>query len=566
MAELGAVAVSVRRKAYPLINRALPAGCRIILSRIINSRKRAADKLHREESIDRAYRDILTLINHDWFSIEDLTVAALAQINAHVPIIYGVCFLMKEEGLVPLSSMGVTLPSSVGQIVKNSLERNELIHLHSAPPDSLLSVSNSEKIIIPNEIIAVPLTVKNGVVAMLELASLHGFGETDLRIIDRIAAPLGSGINSIKSGLILMTLLEERNRIFNLSLDMISVSGFDCCFKVLNPAWEKNLGWSYNDLMAKPFLDLVHPDEREAAANASEQLRSGQHLVNFENRCLCRDGSYKWLSFNSYPLVEERLVFSIARDVTAQIIQQRETSETNRLLEKAVRVKSDFLANMSHELRTPLNAIIGFSEVLQDQLCGPINPKQLEYVNNIHISGKHLLTMINDILDLSRVESVNPELHPGVFSLRESLNETLNLLREKSDKNALSIQINLDPEADVRITADQKKFKQIMFNLVSNAIKFTPAGGAVDVSAHLTGTFIEISVADNGIGIKESEIGNLFQAFTQLESVYTREYQGAGLGLALTKQLVELHGGAIRVESLFGSGSRFSFTIPLRKL
>lgn len=268
-----------------------------------------------------------------------------------------------------------------------------------------------------------------------------------------------------------------------------------------------------------------------------------------------------WFAYQRSKMINSRK--KVADDLQ---IQQTETAESNRLLEEAVRVKYDFLANMSHELRTPLNAVIGFSEVLQDQLCGPINPKQLEYVNDIHSSGKHLLTMINDILDLSRVESGNLELHLGVFSLREALNDTLNLLREKGDKNALSLQINLDPEADVRITADQKKFKLIMFNLVSNAVKFTPAGGAVDVSAHLTDNYIEISVADSGIGIRESEIGNLFQTFAQLDSLYTREYQGAGLGLALTRQLVDLHGGTIRVESLYGSGSRFIFTVPLRKL
>jgi signal transduction histidine kinase len=243
--------------------------------------------------------------------------------------------------------------------------------------------------------------------------------------------------------------------------------------------------------------------------------------------------------------------------------QQKETSESNRLLEKAVRVKSDFLTNMSHELRTPLNSVIGFSEVLQDQLCGPINEKQQEYIKNIHTSGKRLLTMINDILDLTRMESGNLELHTSSFSLRESLNDSLMMLKEKAEKSALHLNLEIAPEADIHIAADQRKLKQIMFNLISNAVKFSPAEGTVVVGAVKEGDFVEISVTDSGIGIKENEIPDLFKAFTQMESVYTKAYQGTGLGLALARQLVELHGGTIRVESNFGAGSRFSFTLPL---
>jgi PAS domain S-box-containing protein len=459
---------------------------------------------------------------------------------------------------------------------------------------------------VPKEIIAVPLTIKNQVVAILELASRHGFSETEMRIITRIAPALGIAINSIKSGLALMALLEERNRIFNLSLDMICVSGFDGYFKQLNPAWEKTLGWSSTELMNKPILDLVHPKERKAFAGTAESLASGQALVNYEARYLCLDGSYTWMSFNSYPLVEEELVFSIARDVTAQkmleqditdrslqlettnhelhiineesqtlnrelqILNERltahqiETARSNQLLEKALKAKSDFLANMSHELRTPLNSVIGFSEVLQDQLCGPINQKQLDYVNNINTSGKRLLTIINDILDLSKAESGALELQLSAFSLRECLESSLLMFREKADKRLIKLRVDLAHEADIRIEADLGMLKQIMFNLLSNAVKFTPDGGRVDVSALRLGDFIEISIKDTGIGIKPDQIPKLFQAFNQLESVYTKTYQGAGLGLALTRQLVELHGGIIRVESQFEAGSRFSFTIPFR--
>jgi PAS domain S-box-containing protein len=248
-----------------------------------------------------------------------------------------------------------------------------------------------------------------------------------------------------------------------------------------------------------------------------------------------------------------------------QVLQEKnvELENAKSAAEKTNLAKSDFLANMSHELRTPLNSVIGFSEVLLDQMFGPINEKQQEYVNNILTSGTHLLSLINDILDLSKVESGKMELELSAFSLRESLDASMMMLREKALKGGIELHLDLAPEADVSIVADQRKLKQILFNLVSNAVKFTHAAGTVDVSAVIDGYFIEITVADTGIGIRGDDIPKLFQEFTQLESAYTKGFEGTGLGLALTRQLVELHGGRIWVKSEFGKGSRFSFTVPL---
>jgi PAS domain S-box-containing protein len=247
-----------------------------------------------------------------------------------------------------------------------------------------------------------------------------------------------------------------------------------------------------------------------------------------------------------------------------QVLQEKnvELASASSAAEKTNLAKSDFLANMSHELRTPLNSIIGFSEVLQDQMFGPINEKQQEYVNNILTSGRHLLSLINDVLDLSKVESGKMELEPSAFLLRESLEASMMMLREKALKGRIALHLDIAPEADVCIAADQRKLKQILFNLLSNAVKFTHAGGTVDVSAVRDGDFIEITVADTGMGIRAEDIPKLFQTFTQLESVYTKGFEGTGLGLALTRQLVELHGGRIWVKSEFGTGSKFSFTIP----
>jgi signal transduction histidine kinase len=240
-----------------------------------------------------------------------------------------------------------------------------------------------------------------------------------------------------------------------------------------------------------------------------------------------------------------------------------ELESARALAEKTNLAKSDFLANMSHELRTPLNSVIGFSEVLLDQLFGEINDKQRDYISNILSSGRHLLSLINDILDLSKVEAGKMSLDLNEFSLREALGASLMMLKEKAFKGGIALHLELTPPADVSIIADQRKLKQILFNLLDNAVKFTPTGGSIEVSAVRVGNFIEITVTDTGLGIKKKDIPKLFQSFTQLESVYTKKFEGTGLGLALTRRLVELHGGRILVKSEFGTGSKFIFTLPI---
>jgi signal transduction histidine kinase len=243
----------------------------------------------------------------------------------------------------------------------------------------------------------------------------------------------------------------------------------------------------------------------------------------------------------------------------------RMNDELRRLyteLETVSQHKSDFLANMSHELRTPLNAIIGFSQVLRDEMFGSVNAKQAEYLDDIVSSGNHLLSLINDVLDLSKVEAGQVELEVHPFSLREALERGVVMVRERATEEGVRVAFAADPEVDM-VDGDERRIKQVIFNLLSNAVKFTPAGGEVDVSATRVNGEVRVSVADTGPGVAPEDRDRIFEEFQQSETgVGQRE--GTGLGLALSKRFVELHGGRIWLESELGRGSTFSFALPAR--
>jgi len=241
----------------------------------------------------------------------------------------------------------------------------------------------------------------------------------------------------------------------------------------------------------------------------------------------------------------------------------KEIQDKSRQLEIANQHKSEFLANMSHELRTPLNAIIGFSEVLLERMFGHLNDKQDDYLKDIHSSGRHLLSLINDILDLSKIEAGRMELDLSDFDVAGALENAMTLVRERATRHAITLGIEVDPALG-EIRADERKFKQIMLNLLTNAVKFTPDGGKVDVNARSVDLVLEVAVKDTGIGIAQEDQQAVFEEFKQVGRHYTNKQEGTGLGLALTKRFVELHGGALGVESEPGKGSTFSFTIPMR--
>jgi len=345
----------------------------------------------------------------------------------------------------------------------------------------------------------------------------------------------------------------------------------------INPVAVKTFGFTADELIDQPLHDMIHhhhPDGRPFPREECvlEQLDSdAQSVRNQEEVFFRKDGSKVMVECANAPMeVNGRRVGAVlmARDITEQMAQEeisrrsRELEEQNHSVQQANRLKSEFLANMSHELRTPLNGIIGFAEVLVDGKAGPVNEAQREYLTDIWTSGKHLLQLISDVLDLAKVEAGKMELNPEAVSVNAAIAETGAVIKAIARKKNISLIIEA-PAPELVATLDPLRFKQILYNLLSNAVKFTHDNGTVTLRVWLDPEArIQLEVRDTGIGIKREDLPRLFREFEQLDSGLARAEQGTGLGLALTKKIVELQNGSISVESEFGRGSTFTVVLP----
>ncbi|MEL4306243.1 PAS domain-containing sensor histidine kinase [Methanococcoides sp. LMO-2] len=355
---------------------------------------------------------------------------------------------------------------------------------------------------------------------------------------------------------------EKFKTVFESANDGIYVTALDGRLLEVNKIACKQLGYTRSELLQMRPQDIDFFADAKEVGNIIDQLLQDGHNL-FESILVRKDGSTfpVEVSIQLIDYMGEKAILGVSRDMTEHKQANEAMLNAKIAAEDASRAKSKFLTNVSHELRAPLNSIIGFSEVLCSEDAGSLNDLQKRYVSNVHKSGKHLLELINEILDLSKVEAGKMELNPEKVGVYSIINEIKESMMPLATEKGIELEYDIGPE-NTFIVADALKLRQIIYNLVSNAIKFTERGGSVTIETLSSDDQISVLVKDTGIGISSGDQTKIFQPFVQIDPSNEKKYSGTGLGLSLVRSFVEMHGGEVWVESEVGNGSTFGFSIP----
>jgi PAS domain S-box-containing protein len=354
---------------------------------------------------------------------------------------------------------------------------------------------------------------------------------------------------------------EERDRLFTLSVDMLCIAGLEGYFKRVNPAFERTFGFSSGELLARPIFDFIHPEDRPALKAEYVKLSAGEPTTYLENRCLCKDGSYKWVGWTYFPVPQDGLAYGVGRDVT----KRRQMEDALRLraeeLQQANRTKDEFLATLSHELRTPLTSILGWSRLLRAKQFDEAGREHA--IEVIERNAEAQAKLIEDLLDVSRIITGKLRLEVLPISPASVVETAVNTLRTAAEAKRIRLDAVVDAAAGP-VAGDPNRLQQIVTNLLSNAVKFTPEGGHVEVLLKRADSHVQLTVRDTGVGIRAEDLPHIFEQFRQADQTSTRAHSGLGLGLAIVRHLVELHGGTVHAESRGeGQGAIFTVELPL---
>jgi PAS domain S-box-containing protein len=357
-------------------------------------------------------------------------------------------------------------------------------------------------------------------------------------------------------------LTEEIERFFRVSIDLLCIATLDGYFKRVNPAFTDLLGYTEEELLARPFLDFVHPDDREATAAELGRLGEGAATMSFENRYLLADGSFRYLAWNAMPYVDDGVVYAIAHDVTELKEREEELQLAKQEADRANESKGQFLANMSHEIRTPMNGVLGLTDLA---LNTDLTDQQRQYLKMVQNSGRALMDTLNSILDFSKIEAGKFQLEDIDFAIRGTLSGVMKPISITAQHKGVELVYDESPGIPELVRGDPGRLRQVLLNLVGNAVKFT-FKGSVQISMEKVrdlddGVEIRFEVRDSGIGIPADKLDHIFESFHQADGSTTRRYGGTGLGLSIASGIVSMMGGELGVESEEGRGSTFHFTV-----